>query len=134
MVGGARRSRPSWKAFSGQPACAARRPKALLKKRGSLREPLKSSASEDLNFIILLRVFLTSFVMPECPGSLRQSCTAWLQLAAVLDLLLKVNDGTVTARTLQDNIKRHLDLMLRLYGPDDCWIPNPSGLARGTTP
>ena len=98
-------------------------PKGLLKKRGSLHEPLKGSASENLNFIILLRVFLTSFVMPECPGSLRQSCTAWLQLAVVLDLLLRVNDGTVTARTLQDNIKRHLDLMLRLYGPDDCWIP-----------
>ena len=28
MVGGTRRSRPSWKAFSGQPACVARRPKA----------------------------------------------------------------------------------------------------------
>ena len=66
-------------------------PKALLKKRGSLHEPLKGSAIEDLNFIILLRVFLTSFVMPECPGSLRQSCTAWLQLAVVLDLLLRVN-------------------------------------------
>ena len=96
-------------------------PKNLLQKR-SVGDRLTGSASECLNFVVALRVFLVLFVMPACPENMRAKCNAWLQLAKVLDMLAVVNSGKITPVTLQAQIKAHLDATLQVYG-SEWWIP-----------
>ena len=97
--------------------------KDILQKRKP-SEALKCGASEALNFMQLLRVYVLLFVLPNCSRDVRDSCEVWLALCKVIDAL-----QAITAKAsahcplqLQHLIKRHLDLAKSRFG-DSWWVP-----------
>ena len=95
--------------------------KDLLRKRKP-SDALKCSASEALNFMLVLRIYILLFVMPDCSEHLRNSCQAWLSLGRVIDALLQATRKPLQPAQLQEFIRHHLDSAKALYGTE-WWLP-----------
>ena len=97
--------------------------KDILQKRKP-SEALKCGASEALNFMQLLRVYVLLFVLPNCSRDVRDSCEVWLALCKVIDALqaITAKASAHSPLQLQHLIKRHLDLAKSRYG-DSWWVP-----------
>lgn len=96
--------------------------KGILDKRGSSGDALKCSASEGLNFMLVLRVFLVLFVLPACNETVKTECEAWLAMVRAIEMLQKVARETVSAVDLQRYIREHLDRAKSSWG-EEWWIP-----------
>ena len=65
------------------------RPKACLEKRSNKTDPLKGSASETINFLLILRCYILQFVLDDCSPGLRRCCQSFLHLCSITDTLLQ---------------------------------------------
>ena len=65
------------------------RPKACLEKRSNKTDPLKGSASETINFLLILRCYILHFVLDDCSPGLRRCCQSFLHLCSITDTLLQ---------------------------------------------
>ena len=103
---------------------AGANPKNILKApRDSKCAPLKAAASEMLNFLPVMRLFLLLFVIPRATAETLPACRCFLLLMQVMDLLQEISKGKpVSATSLQAAIRRHGDAFLEAHGSEH-WVP-----------
>ncbi|CAJ1351724.1 unnamed protein product [Effrenium voratum] len=97
--------------------------KVLDKRKAS--DPLKCSASETINFCILLRVFVNLFVWDSATPPLKQDCAAFYRLMEVADMLLSLARSHAPegqASELARRIRLHLDGFQEQCGIEH-WTP-----------
>ena len=110
--------------FNWPAQTAGSSPKNILQAaRDKKTSPLKASASELLNFVPLLRLFVLLFVCGHVDSDTECKVHSFLLLVQVLDLLqIVARGGSTTAPELGAAIRRHLECHLKVHG-DESWIP-----------
>lgn len=94
----------------------------LAKKREDKTAPVKAEASELLNFLPVLQLFLILFVWRDSDDSLKSCCHGFFTLCRILGMLRKASQGGLDPAALRGAIKEHCDLYLANYGPE-WWVP-----------
>ena len=95
----------------------------LLQKRENKSSPLKGSASEQLNFLPVLRLFILLFVVNNGPDEVQQPVRCFFLLCKVLDLLQQATRGEpVHPDVLHTAIVQHSRCLQDTYG-SDIWVP-----------
>ena len=99
-------------------------PKGLLKqKRDHKRSPLRGSASEQLNLLPVLRLFILLFVWHHVPEDVQQACRCFLKLVELIEMLQSATRGiSITPSALHACIVEHSQCLLQTYG-DELWVP-----------
>ena len=99
-------------------------PKGLLKqKRDHKRSPLRGSASEQLNLLPVLRLFILLFVWHHVPEDVQQACRRFLKLVELIEMLQSATRGiSITPSALHACIVEHSQCLLQTYG-DELWVP-----------
>ncbi|CAE7508984.1 UBC6 [Symbiodinium sp. CCMP2592] len=98
--------------------------KRVFAKREKKTSPVKAEASELLNALPVLRIFILKFVMTTAisPGTV-QACMCFLMLCKVVDMLHDAVRGrAVDPAVLHDTIVKHSNCLLETYG-QDIWVP-----------
>ncbi|OLQ10248.1 hypothetical protein AK812_SmicGene6070 [Symbiodinium microadriaticum] len=110
--------------FNWPAQTAGSSPKNILQAaREKKTSPLKASASELLNFVPVLRLFVLLFVCGRVDSATECKVHSFLLLVQVLDLLqIVARGGSTTAAELGAAIRKHLECHLKAHG-DESWIP-----------
>ena len=109
----------SWPAQTGGSS-----PKQILEASGDKKtSPLKAAASELMNFLPVLRLFLLRFVYGRIDAATMLMSRSFFLLVEVTELLQKVaRGGCVTASKLRAAIEAHLRCHLQAYA-GSAWVP-----------
>ncbi|CAE7280048.1 unnamed protein product [Symbiodinium sp. CCMP2592] len=94
----------------------------LAKKREDKTAPVKAEASELLNFLPVLQLFLILFVWRDADDSLKSCCHGFFTLCKILRMLRKATQGGLDPAALRGAIKEHCELYLANYGAE-YWVP-----------
>ena len=95
----------------------------LAQKRDTKTAALKGSASEQLNFFPVLRLFILLYVVRNGPAELQEPCRCFFLLCKVLELLQQATRGDpVDPNVLHTAIVQHARCLLETYG-DEIWVP-----------
>ena len=99
------------------------KPCNIFSKRESRSEPAKCSASELLNILPLLRVYILLFVAPTAVGEVQKACRSFLLLCTVMDFLCKIGRGEpVSSNDLAKAIHEHSSAFLDTWRKEH-WVP-----------
>ena len=99
--------------------------KGILKNssRETIHSPLKAGASELVNFLPVMRLFIILFVWGKVDDHAMQACSCFFMLVEVIDLLQKIGRGVaVPSQALHKAIVQHSQSILGTYGTA-CWSP-----------
>jgi hypothetical protein len=111
----------TWPARLAKAGC-----KDVLSKRGKIDEPVRCSASELLNLLMVLPLYVEARVWPTADAELKASLQSFLYLVSVLETLKGLPQlGTGAAEqstTLMLQIKQHLNAFQTIFGLES-WTP-----------
>ena len=99
--------------------------KGILKNssRETIHSPLKAGASELVNFLPVMRLFIILFVWGKVDDHAMQACSCFFMLVEVIDLLQKIGRGVaVPSQALHKASVQHSQSILGTYGTA-CWSP-----------
>lgn len=97
-------------------------PKAIFSDRDGKYDAAKCSASEMLNLLPVLRLFVLLFAWNHDVRD-RAAYTSFLNLVAVIDMLVAINRGKkVTPQEVKTTVLNHLRSFQERYG-DEAWVP-----------